>query len=78
MTNMDKSNLILVGWYHSHVGCPADPSLRDVETQMEYQFQLKGYESATFQPCVGLVICESRASFSVDYLYSFVFAFKVL
>ncbi|XP_066263603.1 MPN domain-containing protein-like isoform X7 [Branchiostoma lanceolatum] len=47
--------LSLVGWYHSHPHCQADPSLRDVDCQMEYQVAMKGL-GATYQPCVGFIV----------------------
>uniref|UniRef100_A0A8C5KAQ0 MPN domain-containing protein n=1 Tax=Jaculus jaculus TaxID=51337 RepID=A0A8C5KAQ0_JACJA len=46
--------LSLVGWYHSHPHSPALPSLRDIDTQMEYQLRLQG-SSNGFQPCLALL-----------------------
>ncbi|XP_063311999.1 MPN domain-containing protein isoform X3 [Pelobates fuscus] len=46
--------LSLVGWYHSHPFSPAQPSLQDIEAQMDYQLKLQGTENS-FQPCLGLI-----------------------
>ncbi|XP_072032811.1 MPN domain-containing protein-like [Amphiura filiformis] len=48
--------LQLIGWYHSHPCSAAQPSLADVECQMEYQIQMKG-EGNSYQPCLALVCC---------------------
>ncbi|XP_013381776.1 MPN domain-containing protein [Lingula anatina] len=52
--NMDHRDLMLVGWYHSHTTFQADPSLRDVESQLNYQLQLKG-SGNSYQPCLGII-----------------------
>ncbi|XP_053317738.1 MPN domain-containing protein [Spea bombifrons] len=46
--------LSLVGWYHSHPTTPAQPSLQDIDVQMDYQLKLQGTENS-FQPCLGLI-----------------------
>ncbi|XP_059015500.1 MPN domain-containing protein isoform X2 [Mustela lutreola] len=46
--------LSLVGWYHSHPHSPALPSLRDIDSQMDYQLRLQG-SSNGFQPCLALL-----------------------
>ncbi|XP_071791843.1 MPN domain-containing protein-like [Asterias amurensis] len=46
--------LQLVGWYHSHPCYPAQPSLKDIQTQMDYQLQMKG-EGTVYQPCLAFV-----------------------
>ncbi|XP_038049071.1 MPN domain-containing protein-like isoform X2 [Patiria miniata] len=46
--------LQLVGWYHSHPCYPAQPSLKDIQTQMDYQLQMKG-EGTVYQPCLALI-----------------------
>ncbi|KAL0273752.1 UNVERIFIED_CONTAM: hypothetical protein PYX00_006358 [Menopon gallinae] len=52
-----KSNrLTLAGWYHSHPTAPATPSLRDIDTQLDYELRMKGNSDSTYLPCVG-VIC---------------------
>ncbi|XP_064646513.1 MPN domain-containing protein-like isoform X2 [Lineus longissimus] len=55
--NMERRGLTLVGWYHSHPECQADPSIKDIESQFEYQLCLKGMGSS-YHPCIG-VICSS-------------------
>lgn len=52
---MLKHNLMLVGWYHSHPKCAAQPTLRDCDAQLEYQIKMRGASEATYSPCVGLV-----------------------
>ena len=53
---MEQRGLVLAGWYHSHPKCQPDPSLKDIESQMEYQHQLKGSPN-TFQPCFAIIVC---------------------
>ncbi|XP_046676788.1 MPN domain-containing protein-like isoform X3 [Homalodisca vitripennis] len=53
---MESRRLTLVGWYHSHPSCPATPSLRDIDTQLEYEIIMRGGTDASYTPCVG-VIC---------------------
>lgn len=56
--NMLKHNLSLVGWYHSHPKCAAQPTLRDCDAQLDYQMKMRGASDATYSPCVGLICCE--------------------
>lgn len=56
--NMLKHNLQLVGWYHSHPKCAAQPTLRDCDVQLDYQMKMRGASDATYSPCVGLICCE--------------------
>lgn len=56
MVEMEERGEVLGGWYHSHNRCQSSPSLRDVELQMEHQFQLKGLESSSFQPCFSFIV----------------------
>lgn len=53
--SMEQRGLVLAGWYHSHPKCQPDPSLKDIESQMEYQHQLKGSPN-TFQPCFAIIV----------------------
>lgn len=53
-----KHKLTLVGWYHSHPNSPALPTLRDCDTQLEYQIKMKGPSDSTYSPCVGFICCE--------------------
>ncbi|KAJ6646474.1 MPN domain-containing protein [Pseudolycoriella hygida] len=52
---MLKNNLTLVGWYHSHPRCAAQPTLRDCDAQLEYQIKMRGASEATYSPCIGLI-----------------------
>lgn len=58
--NMLKHNLMLVGWYHSHPKCAAQPTLRDCDVQLDYQMKMRGASDATYSPCVGLICCKCR------------------
>lgn len=53
---MEKKQLLLVGWYHSHPAASVHPTLKDIDCQMDYQIKLKGDSDACYTPCVG-VIC---------------------
>lgn len=52
---MLRKNLILVGWYHSHPRIASQPTLRDCDTQLEYQIKMRGTCDATYTPCIGLI-----------------------
>ncbi|XP_071502799.1 MPN domain-containing protein-like [Diadema antillarum] len=52
--SMRSRGLQLVGWYHSHPCSPAQPSLRDIASQMDHQLKLKG-DGMSYQPCVALI-----------------------
>ena len=54
---MERRGLSLVGWYHSHPNSQPDPSLRDIEQQMEYQLQLMG-PNHSYNPCLGVIVGE--------------------
>lgn len=53
--DIEKRQLTLVGWYHSHQGKYSNhPTIKDIQNQMEYQIALK--ESAVnYIPCIGLI-----------------------
>ena len=55
--NMHRLGITVVGWYHSHPHSQADPSLRDMDSQMEYQLKLKG-DGHIYQPCLGIILCK--------------------
>lgn len=57
---MEKKGISLVGWYHSHPKSQPDPSLRDIESQMEYQLLLRG-PGSTYHPCVGVIVGKTKA-----------------
>ncbi|XP_033114989.1 MPN domain-containing protein-like isoform X2 [Anneissia japonica] len=46
--------LSLIGWYHSHPKCDVEPSVQDINCQMQYQLKLKG-EGASYQPCLAMI-----------------------
>lgn len=50
--------LTLLGWYHSHPHDPATPTIRDIDTQLEYELRMKGSTDSAYLPCVGLICCE--------------------
>ena len=51
---MVDRGLSLVGWYHSHPTKYPTPSLNDIDAQLDYQLQLKGYGN-TYHPCIGII-----------------------
>ncbi|XP_050362371.1 MPN domain-containing protein CG4751 [Nymphalis io] len=53
---IEKLGLTLLGWYHSHPTNPAMPSLRDCDSQLEYQIKMRGPSEISYIPCIG-VIC---------------------
>ncbi|XP_042230728.1 MPN domain-containing protein-like isoform X2 [Homarus americanus] len=53
---MEKLNLSLVGWYHSHPFSPPLPSLRDIDSQLEYELKMKGSNDASYTPCIGIIV----------------------
>ena len=53
---MERSDQILVGWYHSHPFCQPDPTLQDIKNQLNYQQVVKDENSN--EPCIGLIVCE--------------------
>lgn len=55
---MESRRLTLVGWYHSHPSSAATPSLRDINSQLDYQIVMKGGTDASYTPCVGVICCE--------------------
>ncbi|XP_073986776.1 MPN domain-containing protein isoform X2 [Rhodnius prolixus] len=52
---IDARRLSLVGWYHSHPRAPPTPTLRDIDSQLEYEMRMKGPSDASYIPCVGLI-----------------------
>lgn len=59
---MEWQRVKLVGWYHSHPRSHASPSLRDVDSQLDYQIRMKGPSDNGYTPCVGLICCEFAIS----------------
>ncbi|VVD01785.1 unnamed protein product [Leptidea sinapis] len=55
-TSIEKLGLTLLGWYHSHPMNPAMPSLRDCDSQLNYQIKMRGPSEMSYTPCIG-VIC---------------------
>lgn len=60
---LEQRHLSLVGWYHSHPRSAAQPSVKDLESQMEYQIAMKGDSDSSYTPCVGL-ICSPYDAFN--------------
>lgn len=54
---IEKEQLTLVGWYHSHPTFPAAPTLRDIDAQLDYQIKMKGSSDSSYTPCVGIINC---------------------
>lgn len=55
--SLEQRHLTLVGWYHSHPKAPPQPSLRDCNSQLDYQITMKGESDSSYTPCVGLICC---------------------
>lgn len=55
---MLEQNLTLVGWYHSHPRFGAQPTLRDCDSQLDYQIKMRGTSDATYSPCIGFICCK--------------------
>ncbi|KAH8323247.1 hypothetical protein KR067_003722 [Drosophila pandora] len=53
---MIQDQLLLVGWYHSHPKFQAEPTLRDCDSQLDYQIKMRGASDLTYTPCVSLII----------------------
>ncbi|KAK4879501.1 hypothetical protein RN001_007647 [Aquatica leii] len=53
---MDKEQLTLVGWYHSHPLSAAAPTLKDIDAQLDYQIRMKGVSDNSYTPCIGVII----------------------
>lgn len=53
--DIEKRNLTVVGWYHSHQGKYSNhPTIKDIQNQMEHQITMK--DTATgYSPCIGLI-----------------------
>ncbi|XP_022189367.2 MPN domain-containing protein CG4751 [Nilaparvata lugens] len=52
---LEQRRLTLVGWYHSHPYAPATPTIRDIDSQLEYEIKMKGNNDASYTPCVGFI-----------------------
>lgn len=53
--SIQKDNLVIVGWYHSHPTFEPDPSIIDIENQNNYQL-LFSDEKSRVDPFVGLIV----------------------
>ena len=52
-----QRGLFLVGWYHSHPSYQPDPSLQDIQNQLNYQSILQ-QENAPYGACLGIIVCK--------------------
>lgn len=53
--DIEKRNLTLVGWYHSHQGKYSNhPTIKDIQNQIEHQITMKE-SSNGYIPCIGLI-----------------------
>lgn len=57
---MEAAQVSLVGWYHSHTSSPPQPSVQDIDAQLEYQLKLKGTGDQGYRPCVGIISCKNQ------------------
>jgi len=62
--NIRQSNLSLIGWYHNHYNRAAQPTIKDIECQLNYQLTMCESE-IQYLPCVGL-ICSPYDPFNKD------------
>ncbi|RWS17346.1 MPN domain-containing protein-like protein [Dinothrombium tinctorium] len=53
--NLEQRNMNVVGWYHSHPKAAPQPTVKDIESQMEYQIAMKGESDSSYIPCIGLI-----------------------
>lgn len=72
---MEWKRVTLVGWYHSHPRSHASPSLRDVDSQLDYQIIMKGPSDNGYIPCVGLICCEYIKNFLLYRIYFIIIHF---
>ncbi|XP_018319492.1 MPN domain-containing protein CG4751-like isoform X2 [Agrilus planipennis] len=73
---MEKEQFTLVGWYHSHPFCAAAPTLRDIDSQLEYEIRMKGVSDNNYTPCIGIII--SPYNFENASLESSIIAYWVI
>ncbi|XP_054716920.1 MPN domain-containing protein-like [Uloborus diversus] len=69
--SLERRHLSVVGWYHSHPTFPAQPTIKDVDSQMEYQITMKGDSDSSYTPCLGLICSPydpQKPSMEADYL----------
>ncbi|GFQ72333.1 MPN domain-containing protein [Trichonephila clavata] len=69
--SLERRHLSVVGWYHSHPTFPAQPTIKDVDSQMEYQITMKGDSDSSYTPCLGLICSpydNQRPATEADYL----------
>lgn len=52
---MQKDDLIVVGWYHCHPRFQAVPTLRDCDTQLDFQIKMRGPTEVTYTPIIGSI-----------------------
>lgn len=62
--NIRQRNLSLVGWYHNHYNRAAQPTIKDIECQLNYQLIMCESE-IQYLPCVGL-ICSPYDPYNKD------------
>lgn len=74
--NLEQRHLSMIGWYHSHPKSAPQPTVKDVESQMEYQIAMKGESDSSYVPCVGL-ICSPYDAY-IDGLQSSFLAYWVM
>lgn len=55
---MEEQNCVLVGWYHSHPFFNVNPTIRDCDSQLDYQILMGGTSVETHIPCIGVICCK--------------------
>ncbi|KAL7648122.1 UNVERIFIED_CONTAM: hypothetical protein RMT77_000023 [Armadillidium vulgare] len=61
-SEMARLKLSLVGWYHTHPFTPPLPTLRDIDSQLDYEMKMKGYNDASYTPVLGIIVSPYQKS----------------
>ncbi|RWS22085.1 MPN domain-containing protein-like protein, partial [Leptotrombidium deliense] len=68
--NLEQRIINVVGWYHSHPKAAPQPTVKDIESQMEYQIAMKGESDSSYIPCIGL-ICSPYDDWNKGYMSTY-------
>ncbi|KAI8353631.1 hypothetical protein EDC96DRAFT_517092 [Choanephora cucurbitarum] len=66
----EKKGLKVVGWYHSHPTFDPEPSIRDIQNQLSYQYLFRD-ETSGVEPFIGTIITPYNASLSEKSQFQF-------
>lgn len=58
--------------YHTHPFSPPLPSLRDIDSQLEYEMKMKGSNDASYTPCIGIIVCKYTVCHHYLNIYLFI------